>query len=784
MKSMTEDEVRDIACQRLKLREGDSATSGVGQITTFNQLGFPGVLDKPDGWYLPNNANDVAIILEVKSTKVKLSEKHRNELEKNVAIAASRYEKVVGILYNGIEVEVWRDGECIETSFDLHEKEYYCELLAKGEVDKEQIYNLTKRINDCLHFDFGIKNLYHRMIFTACSLVAERYGARLQQVKDRDYATFHTAIHSALSKSLEADKNQNSKIDILLEVYSEIKMNTMDNQRAINSFIDWVTEILECMHSAAWRGEDIMGIFFNEFNRYKKNTEYGQVFTPEHITDFMYKLIGVHEDDHVLDAACGSGGFLVKAMANMIQEAGASNIEKASSIKRSQLFGIEFDREIYALACANMLIHEDGKTNLEQLDSRSEIASEWMRSKKITKVLMNPPFEDKYGCLEIVENVLDSVRKGADCAFILPDKKLEKKSKKAIRRLLGKHRLDAIIKLPENLFLGQGLPSSIFVFHAGCPQDNAQIFGCYIQDDGLETVKNKGRMDIYRRWPSIEAKWLDVIRKQAGDSTIQWIDPAVHLSYQSPDPPFTICSEDFTRAAFAYYVYANNVDIKALEQKVMNYIFYAGATGFAYEVVSIPENSAEDGCFAITEEGIESPAGRRRFQEFTLGGDGGLFEIKKGSRLRKIDMRDGGVNFIGASGVNNGVTNLIGNTEHIHQGNTITVAYNGSVGEAFYQEAPFWASDDVNILYPRFDLTRNIALFIAPLIRKRGAAYTYTEKWTLPAMEKTTIPLPVDDDGAPDWECIESFSSYIFKRAETTYKKLASIILSEESTIS
>ena len=66
-------------------------------------------------------------------------------------------------------------------------------------------------------------------------------------------------------------------------------------------------------------------------------------------------------------------------------------------IKSKHLFGIEFDREIYALACANMLIHKDGKTNLEQMDARTDTACEWMKAKPITKVLMNPPYENKYG---------------------------------------------------------------------------------------------------------------------------------------------------------------------------------------------------------------------------------------------------------------------------------------------------------------------------------------------------------------------------------------------------
>ena len=53
-KNMTEDAVRDLAREALGLVDSEIARAGVGQLTTFNQLGFPGVADKPDGWYLPN----------------------------------------------------------------------------------------------------------------------------------------------------------------------------------------------------------------------------------------------------------------------------------------------------------------------------------------------------------------------------------------------------------------------------------------------------------------------------------------------------------------------------------------------------------------------------------------------------------------------------------------------------------------------------------------------------------------------------------------------------------
>lgn len=565
---LTEDIVRDNAGKILDFKNERNIKSGVGQLTTFNQLGFKGISDKPDGWYLPDNLEETAIILETKNSNQALRN-YLYELEKNCNIVLTKYNKVIGILYNGYEVIVTKNNEEIDVPEKLENKKYYLSLFLINKIDKQKIYGLTKKINDCLHTEFGIKNLYHRMIFTACALVAKRYGASL--IKGMNYQTFHTSIHSTLAKSLEDSRRQNQKLDILLDVYSEIRMNSSDNQEAIENFIEWVTEISKCLNSDYWNGEDVMGIFFNEFNRYKKKSESGQVFTPEHITSFMYRIIDVHQDDKVLDAACGSGGFLVKSMSKMIKEAGGVQTEKARKIKTSQLFGIEFDREIYALACANMLIHKDGKTNLEQLDSRTSKASEWIRGKGITKVLMNPPFERKYGCLKIVENVLDSVPSHTMCAFILPDKKLEKDNSASI---LKHHQLQKIIKLPEKVF-SEGVTTSIFVFEAGIPQNNKEIFACYIENDGLETVKNQGRHDIKDRWQEIEDKFVDVVHKQNGDPTIQWIKPSEHLSYQTPEKEFEIYEEDFTKTMMDYLMYEEGIDVKEFSDNLIEKVLYA-----------------------------------------------------------------------------------------------------------------------------------------------------------------------------------------------------------------
>ncbi len=598
IKTRTEDQVRDSAKLILGFDANEAKIQqGTGQITTFNQLGFKGVNDKPDGWYLPEDHNMPAIILETKSEVEDISlQKWVDELFKNCNIVATKYKQVVGILYNGVDIRVFKNNiEEPETSTTLQNKAYYISLFTKNTIDKQRIYNLTKKINDCLHTEFGIKNLYHRMIFTACALVAKRYEAIL--IKGMSFSLMKTSILSTLNKSLEDSKKQNIKLDLLTEVYGDIKMNNNSNQEAIDNFISWVSEISECVNSDYWNGEDVMGIFFNEFNRYKKKSESGQVFTPDHITSFMYRLIDIDQNDRILDAACGSGAFLVKSMCNMIKESGGLKSKKASEIKDAQLFGIEFDREIFALACANMLIHKDGKTNLEQLDTRSQEACDWIKSKSykrnkkgefqkdkngnlvltnnyITKVLMNPPFERKYGCMQIVQNVLDNVPTHTDCAFILPDKKLEKDftDKKCGNKVLKNHSLKKIIKLPENIF--SGTTTSIFIFESGVPQNNKEIFTCYIEDDGLETVKNQGRQDIKDKWQGIEDRWVEIIRKQSGDDTIKWIKPSEHLSYQMPEKEFEISEEDFTKTMMDYLMFKQGIDTKDLSDSLVKKVMY------------------------------------------------------------------------------------------------------------------------------------------------------------------------------------------------------------------
>lgn len=143
-----------------------------------------------------------------------------------------------------------------------------------------------------------------------------------------------------------------------------------------------------------------------------------------------------------------------------------------------------------------------------------------------------------------------------------------------------------------------------------------------------------------------------------------------------------------------------------------------------------------------------------QWSEFTLGQ---LFNFVKGKRLTKEDMIEGNTNYLGAISENNGIRQLI-DMPAIFKANCITVNYNGSVGEAFYQSTPFWASDDVNVLYSKgWTLNKYIALFITTVIKANRYKFSYGRKWTMEKMKQSVVKLPTNAQGLPDWDYMENY---------------------------
>jgi hypothetical protein len=177
--------------------------------------------------------------------------------------------------------------------------------------------------------------------------------------------------------------------------------------------------------------------------------------------------------------------------------------------------------------------------------------------------------------------------------------------------------------------------------------------------------------------------------------------------------------------------------------------------------VPSPNEIPKDALQKDTKESfIANPIGKsisldvENWQPFLIGN---LFEIKKGKRLTKDNMTEGDIPFIGSTNGNNGQTATVGNNQNLHPAGLITVSYNGSIAEAFYQPRPFVASDDINVLYPRFSITKYSAIFLCTVISCEKYRFCYGRKWHKELMEESVIKLPATPQGTPDWKHMEDY---------------------------
>ncbi|MGX3045703.1 restriction endonuclease subunit S [Helicobacter sp. T3_23-1056] len=139
-----------------------------------------------------------------------------------------------------------------------------------------------------------------------------------------------------------------------------------------------------------------------------------------------------------------------------------------------------------------------------------------------------------------------------------------------------------------------------------------------------------------------------------------------------------------------------------------------------------------------------------------------IFTILSGKRLIKNDMQQGKMPFIGSTDSNNGITNFVSNTNNSLDSNVLGVNYNGSVCECFYHNYECIFSDDVK----RFHLkhtkgNKYVFLFLKAIILKQKLKYGYGYKFNEQRMKRQYILLPINSQGQPNYEFMESFMRQI-----------------------
>jgi type I restriction enzyme M protein len=116
---------------------------------------------------------------------------------------------------------------------------------------------------------------------------------------------------------------------------------------------------------------DTKGVAFEQFMDGFFKGDFGQYFTPRNIIAFAIQMIDIKADDTVMDPACGSGGFLLHALDHVrklaseyYDEDSKDHFDYWHSFAEKRLFGIEINEEIARVAKMNMIVHDDGHTNV------------------------------------------------------------------------------------------------------------------------------------------------------------------------------------------------------------------------------------------------------------------------------------------------------------------------------------------------------------------------------------------------------------------------------------
>lgn len=295
---------------------------------------------------------------------------------------------------------------------------------------------------------------------------------------------------------------------------------------------------------------DSKGLAFQRFLGDFFRGDFGQFFTPDPIVDFIVKSIGIKKDWKILDTSCGSGGFLLHALKVVRDEADDIYDDEIGSASwknywhdfaEKHLYGIEINEQISRVAKMNMIIHDDGHTNIVTNDGLKNNYSIEIENRNLNfqdgtfdLIMTNPPFgssvkadevsyykeyelfEKNLGITETKDRIADNNNKNkwrtsqntevlflercykylneenGYLAIVIPDGILTNSTSQYVRDWIIEHfRILAVVSLPQHTFahVKAGVKSSV-LFLKKHPEELTKRF-----ENTLVSIKAKVRAE-------------------------------------------------------------------------------------------------------------------------------------------------------------------------------------------------------------------------------------------------------------------------------------------------
>lgn len=407
----------------------------------------------------------------------------------------------------------------VETFISFSEKnieEYYLQNILKEKTPEEKTTEEILKDAKILHEDLrnygSIQDKDKPLIVSGILLAIEemeKQNITLDNLNGDDNITDGDKIYNFIKASLDrANVSPQVKKDKLLSQFLVIKDTKVINEinenlqkTPLKHYAEFlyknIHQNIKRIHSA----EDYLGRFYGEFMSYSggDGQTLGIVLTPKHITELFCDLVDLKPTDKVFDPCCGTAGFLIAAMHNMLQK--TDNETEKREIRKNRLHGLELQPYMFAIATTNMILRGDGKSNLEQEDFLKQNSAQ-LQLKGCSVGMMNPPYsqgsKQNPNLYEIAftEHLLDSLATDGRAVVIVPQSSMTGKTKEeqAIKNnILKKHTLEGVITLNKNTFYGVGTNPCIAVFTTGVPHDkDKKVKFINFENDGYEVQKHIG----------------------------------------------------------------------------------------------------------------------------------------------------------------------------------------------------------------------------------------------------------------------------------------------------
>ena len=506
---------------------------------------------------------------------------------------------------------------------------------------------------------------------------------------------------------------------------------------------------------------DVMGRAY-EFvvQKLGEQKQYGQYFTPRHIIHFMVELADPEIGEKIYDPAAGTGGFIlrafevVKGKIDRLVKAGMRVSEATASyngvqfdeaemlyrkLKEESLYAVEKAPDVYKLALMNMILHNDGKSNLyeaDSLDNRAQVE----HKEKYDVVLTNPPYgplaQSRVGTFEFhakryealfIQHIMaalkpsESNKKRSRAVVIILDKILFDNSSvfKNIRmKLLREFDLKAVFSMPAGIFQ---------------PYSGVKATVLYFEKPTKEEWKETKNQNAYT---TKRVLFVDV--KDDGFTLTTQRRP-INGAFQGDDP--NIYEPPCGNLPKAVEVFRKWIDwLNAPTEVLPDFIDNDFCWTATIEEIKAKDYNLNPGLYRKTIKG------KQKWEVVSLKE---ICDIQKGTSITKVDTVEGNIPVIAG-----GQEPAYYHNQSNRDGNIITVSASGAyAGFVNYFDIPIFASDCTTI--KSNDEEKALTKYIFYVLKsrqedlyklQRGAGQPHVYSNDLANIQIPLPPLPVQQE--------------------------------------